>query len=736
MDYATADQTANSANDYTATTGTLTFSPEIQSQTIVIAITDTDLVEWDETFLVNLSGLQTNGRNVVLGDAQAVITIHDDDQAAISINDTTIDEDAGSVSITVSLDHPIDTSISVDYATADQAATSANDYTTTTGTLTFSPGDQLQTIVIPITDTDLVEWDEIFLVNLSGLQTNGRNVELGDAQAVITIHDDDQAAISINDISVSEDVGTALVTVTLDMPVTQTISVNYALNDLTALSSSDYTDTSGTLTFLPGDQTKTISISITDTDIFENDEIFQVQLSQLQANGLNVVLEDDLGEVTIVDEASGSAEIQLRVVDTPTITELSGESDTLPTHLNNVSEWDTYWVEFWIDTSIPVNQGVFSAGLDFHYDTAFTSATEIEYGAGFDTNQSGTVDDQTGTVSDLYAETSTDHLGESRFLLFARLKFEPLATDQVVVDMDGKSIGPYHLGFDITSQQVSLSGDVPVYTSVSNFSQTHIWANPFDFNDDDKINYRDLILLAGDYNDIPSESDSQNSWISDLNQDNKVNYRDLILLVGNYGKNKADNRTITYPANYPEVWNQHLLVNTLTEAKPDPETVTQSAAENTLTSIVEQIQPELDPVQQNSLAQVSIQVVDLQGDALGHVISNTIYIDANAAGYGWFIDTTPFDHSEFVYTSDLTLIALEDGPAANQVDLWTVIMHELGHILGVDHAAEGVMQNTLDPGIRKLPGFLETLNESSQQPENEIDDFFSDMTEDIDLIVL
>ena len=736
VDYATADQTANSANDYTTTTGTLTFSPEIQSQTIVIPITDTDLVEWDETFLVNLSGLQTNGRNVVLGDTQAVITIHDNDQAAISINDTTINEDAGSVSITVSLDHPIDTSISVDYATADQTANSANDYTTTTGTLIFSPGDQLQTIVIPITDTDLVEWDETFLVNLSGLQTNGRNVELGDTQAVITIHDDDQAAISINDTTISEDVGTAMVTVTLDLPVSQTISVNYALNDLTALSSSDYTDTSGTLTFLPGDQTKTISISITDTDIFENDEIFQVQLSQLQANGLNVVLEDDLGEVTIVDEASGSAEIQLRVVDTPTITELSGESDTLPTHLNNVSEWDTYWVEFWIDTSIPENQGVFSAGLDFHYDTAFTSATEIEYGAGFDTNQSGTVDDQAGTVTDLYAETSSDHLGESRFLLFARLKFEPLATDQVVVDMDGKSIGPYQLGFEIDSQQVSLSGDVPVYTSVSYFSQTHIWANPFDFNDDDKIDYRDLILLAGDYNDTPSESDSQNAWISDLNQDNKVNYRDLILLVGNYGKNKADNRTITYPANYPEVWNQHLLVNTLTEAKPDPETVTQSAAENTLTSIVEQIQPELDPVQQNSLAQVSIQVVDLQGDALGHVISNTIYIDSNAAGYGWFIDTTPFDHAEFVYSSDLTLIALEDGPTANQVDLWTVIMHELGHILGVDHAVEGVMQNTLDPGIRKLPGFLETLNESSLQSEDEIDDFFSAMTEDIDLIVL
>lgn len=738
VDFSTHDGSATALdNDFQASTGTLYFDTNApsatQTQTITIQINGDDKVEADEIFSVELSN---PSMPAVLAQSTSEISLQDNDTAGLSIDDLTVDENAGTASITVSLDHPVDTIVSIDYATADQSALAGSDYISSTGTLTFNPGETTQTISIPISYSNLIELDKTFLVNLSGLQTNGRNVVLGDNQAVVTIHDDDQAAISINDISVSEDVGTATVTVSLDLPVTETISVDYALNDLTALSSSDYTDSSGTLTFLPGEQSKTINISITDSDLLENNEIFQVQLSHLQANGLNVLLKDDLGEVTIVDEASGSAEIQLRVVDTPTITELNGEADTLPTHLNYVSEWETYWVEFWIDTSVPANQGVFSAGLDFHYETSFTSATEIEFGTGFNSNQTGTIDDQAGTVSGIYAETSTDHLGESRFLLFARLKFEPLATDQVAIDLDGKSIGPYQLGFAINSQQVSLSGDVPVYTSVPAFSQTDIWANPFDFNDDDKINYRDLILLAGVYNNIPSESDLQNAWIADLNQDDKVNYRDLILLVGNYGKNKADNRTIIYPTNYPDVWNQHLLVNTLTEAQPDPQTVTQAAAENTLTSIVDQIQPQLDPAQQNSLAQVNIQVVDLQGDALGHVISNTIYIDTNAAGYGWFIDTTPFDHSEFVYSSELTLIALEDGPAANQIDLWTVIMHELGHILGADHAVEGVMQKTLDPGIRKLPGFLETLNEAPLQSEKEIDDFFSDMTEDIDLIVL
>lgn len=626
----------------------------------------------------------------------------------------------------------------VDFHTVDGTATFADgDYDSTAGTIVFESEpdafSQIQTISIRLYGDTLLETDETFGIKLLNVTGHAR---IADPGAILTIENDDRAEISINDIAVSEDVGKALVTVSLDLPATETISVDYNLNDLTALSSSDYTDTSGTLTFLPGELTKTITISITDSDIIENDEIFQVQLSQLQANGLNVVLADDLGEVTIVDEASGSAEIQLRIVDTPTITELSGESDTLPTHLNHVSEWDTYWVEFWIDTSVPTDQGVFAAALDFSYETSFTSATEIEFGAGFTNSQSGTIDDQAGTVTGIYAETGSEHLGASGFLLFARLKFEPLATDQVVVDLDGNSIGPYNLDFMIGSQQVALIGNVPVNTAISSSFQTEIWANPFDFNDDDKINYRDLILLVGVYNSVPSESDSQYNWIADLNQDDRVNYRDLILLVGNYGKNKTDNHSVAYPDNYPEVWNQRLLVNSQEEAQPDPEIVTQSSAENTLTSIVDHIQPQLDPAQQNSLSQVTIQVIDLQGDTLGHVISNTIYIDTNAGGYGWFIDTTPFDHSEFVYSSELTLIALDDGPASNQIDFWTVIMHELGHILGVDHATEGVMQKTLDPGVRKLPDFLEKLNEATQQSEKKIDDFFSDMTEDIDLIVL
>src|SRR5262249_11708161 len=47
------------------------------------------------------------------------------------------------------------------------------------------------------------------------------------------------------------------------------------------------------------------------------------------------------------------------------------------------------------------------------------------------------------------------------------------------------------------------------------------------------------------------------------------------------------------------------------------------------------------------LSRVTIQVGDLPGNYLGWSSTGVITIDANAAGYGWFIDTTPADDSEF-----------------------------------------------------------------------------------------
>jgi hypothetical protein len=72
-----------------------------------------------------------------------------------------------------------------------------------------------------------------------------------------------------------------------------------------------------------------------------------------------------------------------------------------------------------------------------------------------------------------------------------------------------------------------------------------------------------------------------------------------------------------------------------------------------------------------------VRVGDLSGDALGLADGRTVWIDRNAAGYGWSMD-------------------------GGTMDLATVVSHELGHVLGFKHEDEGVMQGSLQPGLSYL----------------------------------
>ncbi|MFV2068620.1 MAG: hypothetical protein ACC645_16745 [Pirellulales bacterium] len=84
---------------------------------------------------------------------------------------------------------------------------------------------------------------------------------------------------------------------------------------------------------------------------------------------------------------------------------------------------------------------------------------------------------------------------------------------------------------------------------------------------------------------------------------------------------------------------------------------------------------------------------------------NTIYLDDDASGIGWFFDETPADDAEFRVV-DKVFEALEDGPAYGRVDLLTVIMHEFGHLLGEDDRdsssdRDDLMSGRLAPGVRR-----------------------------------
>ena len=114
--------------------------------------------------------------------------------------------------------------------------------------------------------------------------------------------------------------------------------------------------------------------------------------------------------------------------------------------------------------------------------------------------------------------------------------------------------------------------------------------------------------------------------------------------------------------------------------------------------------------QVKKLKAISFQIADLGGSTLGlESGGNKVVLDDNAAGYGWYVDSTPMDDKEFTTVFSKTRIDAKSTAApAGQMDLLTVVMHEMGHILGLDSFfaladREGLMYAYLTTGERRLP---------------------------------
>ncbi len=297
VQYSTSDGTASAPADYTAVSNqTITFNAGETSKVISIPIVTDSVDEADETFSVTLSN--ASGANISPTAGSATATIFDDDATpSLSIADSSViegNDGTRTMPFTVTLSAVSGRDVIVSVETSDGTATSPSDYVgfsaccarptdaLTPGVLIIPAGQTTGVINVTINGDLLGEGNETFTATI----TNASDAIIGDGTATGTIIDD-ELSISITDSSLRQPrigMGTMVFTVTLSQASATTVTVNYTTMDGTATNPDDYMATTGTITFAPGETSKTIDVSIVGDGILEPNRQFMVKLSNPSSN--------------------------------------------------------------------------------------------------------------------------------------------------------------------------------------------------------------------------------------------------------------------------------------------------------------------------------------------------------------------------------------------------------------------------------------------------------------------
>jgi hypothetical protein len=247
--------------------------------------------------------------DVVIGVGGGLFEVHINDgnwpprPRSLQIGDATVTEgNTGTIAavFTVTLSEASTEAVTVAYATSNAGAIAGSDYQAASGTLTFAPGETSKTITVLVNGDRLAEPNEQFVVNLS----SPTNATILDGLGVGTIVDD-EPRISISDVTKSEGrkgkTTLFTFTVTLSAAYDQAVTMSFQTVNATATTSSgDYIAKTGTLTFAPGETTKTITIEVKGDSKKEGNETFYLDLFGNSANslftknrGLGTILNDD-----------------------------------------------------------------------------------------------------------------------------------------------------------------------------------------------------------------------------------------------------------------------------------------------------------------------------------------------------------------------------------------------------------------------------------------------------------
>jgi Calx-beta domain len=322
--YATSDGTGVAGTDYTAASGTVTFTAGATSLTFTVPILANATPRGVRT--VNLT-LSNPGPNPVpppttkLGTrTSAVLRVVDNDVSlAFSAPTYSVKENAGLATIAVELSGVNVTPVTVAWATSDGTATAGSDYGTPatlanptppppSGTLTFPPGGtpttvRTKTFTVRILQDRVIEPTETVNLTLSA-PTGGALLVPGRDTAVLSITDDDIGGVmqfSAATYTVGEGAGNASIVISRTGSTAGGATVDFATSDGTATAGTDYTTTTGTATFAVGQTALTFLVPVVDTAAADGVRTVNLKLSNPGPNATTTLGARSTAVLRIID---------------------------------------------------------------------------------------------------------------------------------------------------------------------------------------------------------------------------------------------------------------------------------------------------------------------------------------------------------------------------------------------------------------------------------------------------
>gem|GEM_PF-1526292 len=300
VDFATTNDTAQANLDYVHTSGQLTFTPEQTSQSFTVQVNGDTTIETNEVFWVRFS----NAINATLAVPQVQATIVDDERKPeLSVADAEViegNDGLAKADFTITLSPPTTESVTVDFVTRSETATSEGaDFVPQFTKVVFEPEATRKTVSVQVIGDVVNEPDEHFSV----LLTSPAQATIAPGQGVArgTIRNDDALPIvSIADVTVTEGIDgpvSVVVAVALSIASGQTVTLDVATMGGTAGPGTDYVPITNRVTFNPGQISQAINIKVLDDRLDEIDETVLIHL----LNPTNAVVLESPARLTILD---------------------------------------------------------------------------------------------------------------------------------------------------------------------------------------------------------------------------------------------------------------------------------------------------------------------------------------------------------------------------------------------------------------------------------------------------